>query len=265
MGTALAALLLLAPQCSSQMCDHLTMLFVCVRLPPAARLCALSVRAAAAAAAANRCTLNTRHTHIARAVADGAHTQQGASAPPQSAASHLGRSPSSSVSFVVFSEGAATARVFCVWALGHALPPTPTSTKKNSSPVDPMPAPLGHPVITKKTGFGIFVGASNFWQVTGAPVEVGHTAFNIDKLLNMSSISCHGADGYDKCAEQCSDPVQFTDPDNSTNSGWKCEFDGNSAILLQVRACVRACVRAWAARDSYVSRAAVTRWAWAPG
>ena len=46
--------------------------------------------------------------------------------------------------------------------------------------------------------FGIFIGAYNFWQVTGGPVEPGQSAFNIDKLLNMQAITCHGPDAHNK-------------------------------------------------------------------
>ena len=86
------------------------------------------------------------------------------------------------------------------------------------------------------TGFGIFVGAYNFWQVTGGPIGKYNTAFNIDKLLSLQAIACYGADARDKCAEQCRNPVPFTDPDGV--AAYKCEFDSNSAIRLQVCVCV---------------------------
>ena len=61
----------------------------------------------------------------------------------------------------------------------------------------------------------------------------GGVKYNLDTVLNMDAIVCYGADAHNKCADQCRNPVQFTDPETK-DVGYKCEVDRAAAVLLEV-------------------------------
>jgi hypothetical protein len=56
---------------------------------------------------------------------------------------------------------------------------------------------------------------------------------DLDTLLSLAAITCHGANAYSECLDQCQDPIRFTDETGKV--AYKCDSGNGWKIELEVK------------------------------